>query len=116
MKAFMLSVIAAAVAGAAYAASPAYVAETAVVLPSTDTGWDYITLEKGGPRLFSARRQDGLLVFDTKTGKPVGTVENSVGANGVVLVPEFNRAYTAMTDGTVLVFDLQTLRPIDRFK
>ncbi len=84
---------------AAYAAEPTYRADAAVTLPSTDTGWDYITLEKNGPRLFIARRADGLTVFDTRANKVTATVENSKGANGVVLV-----------------FDLTTLKAIERVK
>ncbi len=63
-----------------------------------------------------ARRADGLTVWDTKSRKVSATIENSKGANGVVLVPEFGRGYTAMTDGTMLVFDLATLKPIERVK
>lgn len=98
------------------AAEPAYVTETAATLPSTNTGWDYITLDQATGRLFIARRADGLTVWDTKAGKVLATVENSTGANGVVLVPEFGRAYTAMTDGTMLAFDLATLKPIERVR
>lgn len=85
--------------------------ESAATVPSTDTGWDYITLDPTGGRLFVARRADGLMVWDTSTRQAV-TVENSRGANGVVLAPE--RAFVAMTDGTVLTFDPKTLKPIER--
>ena len=101
-------------AGPAQAASPTYTATSATVLPSTDTGWDYIALQPGTGRLFMARRADGLTVFDTATRQVVGTVENSTGANGPLLLPELNRGYAAMTDGTVLIFDLATLKPIAR--
>ena len=99
-----------------HAAEPAYVTEAAATLPSGNTGWDYITLDQATGRLFIARRADGLTVWDTKADKVLATVENSTGANGVVLVPEFNRAYTAMTDGTMLAFDLATLKPIERVR
>ena len=105
-----------ALASPARAAEPTYRAEAATVLPSTNTGWDYITLERDGPRLFIARRADGLTVFDVAANKVVATMENSTGANGVVLTPQFNRGYTAMTDGTMLVFDLRTLQPIERIR
>ena len=98
------------------AAQPAYTTGPATVLPSTDTGWDYITLDPATHRLFMARRKDGLTVFDVNTRQVIATVENSIGANGVVLVPAFGRAYTAMTDGTLLIFDLATLKPIERIR
>lgn len=99
-----------------HAAEPAYTTGPTTTLPSSNTGWDYITLDQATGRLFIARRADGLTVWDTKAGKVLATVENSTGANGVVLVPEFGRGYTAMTDGTMLAFDLATLKPIERVK
>ena len=108
--------LALALATPAAAAEPTYRAQSSTTLPSTDTGWDYITLESQGPRLFIARRNDGLTVFDTQANTVIATVDDSRGANGVVLVPEFNRGYTAMTDGTVLIFDLKTLARIDRIR
>lgn len=97
----------------AQAQGPAWFAESAETIPSSDTGWNDITLDPATNRLFVARRNDGLLVWDTKTRK-AQTVENSKGANGTVLVPEFNRAYVAMADGAVLTLDLATLKPIAR--
>ncbi|MGI4955538.1 MAG: YncE family protein [Janthinobacterium lividum] len=88
-------------------------AESAQAIPSADSGWNTVTLEPARHRLFVARHSDGLLVWDTRTRQAV-TVENSKGASGTVLVPEFNRAYVAMLDGTVLVLDLATLKPIAR--
>lgn len=99
-----------------HAAEPAYTTGPATTLPSSNTGWDYITLDQATGRLFIARRADGLTVWDTKAGKVLATVENSTGANGVVLVQEFGRGYTAMTDVTMLAFDLATLKPIERVK
>ena len=90
-----------------------WLAESAHVLPSTDTGWGATAFDEATGRLFVARRADGLLVWDMKTLQSI-TVENSVGANGIVLAPEFNRAYAAMADGTLLSFDATTLKPIDR--
>lgn len=96
------------------AAQLLYTLEKSATLSSTDTGWDYIKMEPGGNRLFMARADDGLTVFDVDQNKVVGTVENSNGANGPLLLPEYNRGYVAMTDGSLLSFDLKTLRPIER--
>ncbi len=63
-------------------AEPVYATETATTLPSSNTGWDYITLDQATGRLFIARRVDGLTVWDTKSRQVVATVENSTGANG----------------------------------
>lgn len=112
----MLISLAGAVAAAtpAVAADPLYTLEKAVVLPSTDSDWDYIKLEPHGSRLFIARRKDGLTVYDIKTHKVVGQVENSIGANGPLLLPQFNRGYVAMTDGSLLSFELKSLKLLDR--
>jgi WD40 repeat protein len=95
------------------ASAQTWLFESAQAIPSTDTGWGYITLDPPSGRLFVARRDDGLLVWNTKTHEAV-TVENSKGANGVVIVPDVRRGYAAMTDGTVLIFNLDTLKPISR--
>jgi DNA-binding beta-propeller fold protein YncE len=100
----------------AFAAEVFYAQEAAVTLPSSNTGWDYIAYDAATGRLFLDRRADGLTVFDVNRQTVVGTVENSRGANGTRVLPEFGRGYVAMTDGTVLVFDPATLKQIDRFK
>ncbi|MFT3762255.1 MAG: hypothetical protein QM761_06505 [Pseudoxanthomonas sp.] len=85
-------------------------------LPSTDSGWDYIKMEPGGSRLFLARGKDGLTVFDVDANKAIATVGNSIGANGPLLLPEYNRGYVAMTDGSFLSFELDSLKPIARLQ
>jgi hypothetical protein len=83
----------------AAAAGPLYTLENATTLPSTNTGWDYVSLDSATGRLFMDRRVDGLTVFDINEHSATA-VENSRGANGALLVPEFNRVYVACTDGT----------------
>ncbi|MBN8799536.1 MAG: hypothetical protein J0H45_09290, partial [Stenotrophomonas nitritireducens] len=106
-------------AGAAFPATAGdtlYQLENTTRLPSTDTDWDYIRLEPHGSRLFMARRKDGLTVFDVDTRKVLATVENSAGANGPLLLPQFDRGYVAMTDGSLLSFELKSLKVIDRIR
>ena len=100
-------------APAASAYAPAWYAESAQTLPSSGTGWGTIALDAAGNRLFVARQQDGLLVWDTRT-REAGTVEDSKGAIAPVIVAEFGRAYVAMVDGTMLTLDLKTLKPLAR--
>src|SRR3546814_9863995 len=52
-----------------------YVKTASVTLPSTDTGWDYVKFEPGSARLFMARLDDGLTLFDVD--------REAVGAGGV---------------------------------
>ncbi|MBL4639347.1 MAG: hypothetical protein JKY57_02340 [Kordiimonadaceae bacterium] len=85
-----------------------------VTLPSSNTWWDYIKMQPGSSHLYMARVKDGLTVFDVDTNKVVTTIENSIGANGPLLLPDYNRGYIAMTDGTLLTVNLETLKPIER--
>ncbi|OHC99477.1 MAG: hypothetical protein A2885_22850 [Sphingopyxis sp. RIFCSPHIGHO2_01_FULL_65_24] len=91
-----------------------YAMTNSVTLPSSDTGWDYVKFEPGTSRLFMARLHDGLTVYDVDRGQAVATIENSVGANGPILLPKYNRGYVAMADGSLLSFDLKTLKVIAR--
>ncbi len=91
-----------------------YALEHETKLPST-ADWDYMKLDPDNNRLFIARRRDGLTVFDLKTRKHT-TLANSVGANGPLLLPEYDRGYVAMTDGTLLSFELKSLKVIDRIR
>lgn len=104
----------AAVSLPAAAADLLYTLKASKTLPSTDTGWDYVKMEPGSNRLFMARLKDGLTVFNVDTNSVITTVENSVGANGPLLLPEYNRGYIAMSDGSMLTLDLKTLKPISR--
>lgn len=98
----------------AVAADLLYTLERSVRLPSTDTGWDYIKMEPGGRRLFMARLKDGLTVYDVDRNRAVGIVADSVGANGPLLLPEYDRGYVAMSDGSLLVFRLKSLQVLTR--
>ena len=110
------AMIAATLAVPASAADPLYVLKSATVLPSTNTDWDYMKIERDGPRLFIARRKDGLTVYDVDQKKVLATIANSAGANGPILLPQFNRGYLATTDGALLSFDLKTLGVIARIQ
>lgn len=103
-----------ALAAPAVAVDLLYTLEKTATLPSTDTDWDYIKMEPKGNRLFMARMMDGLTVFDVDRNKVIATVDNSVGANGPLLLPEYNRGYVAMTDGSLLSFELKSLKVLGR--
>lgn len=105
-------------AAAAQETSPElpYVRTHSVTLPSSDTDWDYVKFEPGSARLFLARLKDGLTVYDVDQGRLILMMPDSVGANGPVLLPQFDRGYVAMADGSLLSFALKTLKPIARVK
>jgi DNA-binding beta-propeller fold protein YncE len=55
-------------------------------------------------------------VFDVRTKKVVRNIDKSDDANAVVLIPEFDRGYTINGDGTTTIFQLSSLKTIDRAK
>ncbi|MBC9033764.1 hypothetical protein IAG41_15315 [Sphingomonas sp. JC676] len=93
-----------------------YTMTSSVTLPGGVPDWDYLRLDQDTGRLFIARHDDGLTVYDIKTGKPVRQVPGGLGANGPLTLTDYNRGYVAMTDGTALIFDLKTLATIARIK
>lgn len=107
-----------AVQAAQPAPAPKAVYRLATVVPfkGKAPGWDYLTLDPKTGRLFIGRRADGVTVFDTRAGKVIKTIARSKMANGAVLVPEFDRGYTANEDGTVTIFRLSDLTTLDRIK
>ena len=101
---------------AAAPAGPGYRLESAVALKGASPGWDYVTVDPGRSYLFLGRRAEGVTVYDAAAGRVVATIENSKAANIAALVPEADRGYTANEDGTTTVFQLSTLKTLDRIK
>jgi DNA-binding beta-propeller fold protein YncE len=66
--------------------------------------------------VFLGRRAAGVTVYDVHKKQVVSQIEKSDGANSATLVPEFNRGYTTNTDGSTTIFDLSSLKTLDRTK
>ena len=78
-------------------------------------GWDYLTYDPAGDRLFIAHNK-AVLVVAAADGKPLGEIP-AEGAHGTALVPDKNRGFiTNGRAGTVTVFDLKTLKPTGEIK
>jgi DNA-binding beta-propeller fold protein YncE len=74
-----------------------------------DGGWDYLTVDSDGHRLFIARATR-VMVIDTESGRQVGEIPDTPGVHGVALVPDLGRGFTSNgREDTVSVFDLKTL-------
>jgi DNA-binding beta-propeller fold protein YncE len=72
-------------------------------------GWDYLTSDSDGHRLFVARATR-VMVIDTESGKSVGEIPDTPGVHGVALAPEFGRGFTSNgREDMVSVFDLKSL-------
>ena len=77
-----------------------------------DGGWDYVTVDPDGNRLFLSRGTHAM-VIDLATDKVIGDIPNTAGIHGVALAPELNRGFTSNgRDSSVTIFDYKTLAPI----
>ena len=79
-------------------------------------GWDYLTLDASGRRLFVSRatRVD---VVSTESGKVIGTIPDTSGVHGIALAPDLKRGFTSNGKAdSVTVFDLDTLKTIKEVK
>ena len=77
-----------------------------------DGGWDYLTLDKAGSRLFVSRgsRVD---VIETASGTIAGTIPNTNGVHGIALAEDLHRGFTSNGRAdSVTMFDLDTLQVI----
>ena len=79
-----------------------------------DTGWDYLTFDTSADRLFIAHGTSILVV--SPEGKKLGEIPAS-GAHGTAIVADKNLGFSSNGKaGTVTVFDLKTLKPIQDIK
>ncbi len=89
-------------------ARPQYRLTREVPLPG-DEGWDYLTFEQGGHRLFVAHGTR-VLVIDTDHMQVVGEIADTPGVHGIALAPALGRGFiSAGRSSTIVVFDLKTL-------
>jgi YVTN family beta-propeller protein len=79
-------------------------------------GWDYLTYDPDGSRVF-VTRGNHVIVVDAKTLKQTGDITELSGTHGVALAAELGRGYiTSGGDNMLVVFDLKTLKVLDKIK
>lgn len=79
---------------------------------SGDGGWDYLKADSNSRRIYITHDTE-VLVLDADTYKVIGKVEGIHGAHGVALAPELGKGFvTSGKSGTVVVFDLKTLKKV----
>jgi YVTN family beta-propeller protein len=79
-------------------------------------GWDYLTYDKDGQRLFITRGSH-VMVVDTHTLKITSDISELSGIHGVALAPGLDRGFISNGgDNTVTVFDLKTLKKLESVK
>jgi YVTN family beta-propeller protein len=73
-------------------------------------GWDYLTFDAKGGRLFISRSTH-VMVVDAEKGTVLGDIPDTQGVHGVALVEDLNKGYTSNgRASSVTVFDLKTLK------
>jgi DNA-binding beta-propeller fold protein YncE len=96
-------------------ASSQYRIANEVPLPG-DEGWDYLTFETGGQRLFIAHGTR-VQVVDTEKLAVTGEIADTPGVHGIALAPDLGRGYiSAGRSGVIVVFDLKTLARLKEIK
>jgi len=79
-------------------------------------GWDYLNLDSSSRRLYISRATH-VIVIDADSGKPVGDIPDTPGVHGIALAPELGRGFISNgREGTVTIFDIQTLKLITKLK
>jgi YVTN family beta-propeller protein len=73
-------------------------------------GWDYLTFDAKGGRLFISRSTH-VMVVDAENGTVLGDIPDTQGVHGIALVEELGKGYTSNgRTSSVTVFDLKTLK------
>jgi|GraSoiStandDraft_9_1057307.scaffolds.fasta_scaffold04561_4 DNA-binding beta-propeller fold protein YncE len=79
-------------------------------------GWDYLEIDPDSHHLFISRATH-VIVIDAESGKPVGEIPDTPGVHGIALANDLGRGFTSNgREGTVTIFDLNTLKPITKVK
>jgi DNA-binding beta-propeller fold protein YncE len=79
-------------------------------------GWDYLTIDPSSRHLYISRATH-VIVMDADSGKPVGDIPDTPGVHGIALAPELGRGFISNgREGTVTVFDLNTLNSLGKVK
>lgn len=90
---------------ATLSAAPFYQLESTLTIKSESApNWDYLAVDPIRPSLYIARRDDGILIYNTDTKQITGVLENTKGGNAITIVPELDRIYVTNLDGSLTVF------------
>jgi DNA-binding beta-propeller fold protein YncE/cytochrome c5 len=79
-------------------------------------GWDYLTFDPAGKRLFISRGTH-VMVVDPYKGSVVGDIPDTTGVHGIALAQDLGKGFTSNgRENTVTVFDLKTLKETAKIK
>lgn len=115
-KLSLLLVFLALAAFAAAAFAPAHYEVKHKFVLGGDGGWDYLTYDSVGKRLFISRGTH-VMVVDPEKGTVLGDVANTPGVHGIALAQDLGKGFTSNgRENSVTVFDLKTLKETGRIK
>src|SRR5438270_7511518 len=81
-----------------------------------DGGWDYLTFDPAGKRLFISRGTH-VMVVDPYKGSVIGDIPDTAGVHGIALAQDLGKGFTSNgRENTVTVFDLKTLKETAKIK
>src|SRR5260370_3082233 len=81
-----------------------------------DGGWDYLTYDPAGKRLFISRGTR-VQVVDPAKGSLITEIPGTTGVHGIALAQELGKGFTSNGgENTVTVFDLKTLKETSKIK
>src|SRR5215470_11242383 len=81
-----------------------------------DGGWDYLTYDAEGKRLFISR-STRVQVVNPEKGTVIAEIPNTPGVHGIALAQDLGKGFTSNgRENTVTVFDLKTLKETAKIK
>lgn len=81
-----------------------------------DGGWDYLTYDSAGKRLFISRATR-VQVVDPAKGTVIAEIPDTTGVHGIALAQDLGKGFTSNgRDNSVTVFDLKTLKETSKIK
>jgi DNA-binding beta-propeller fold protein YncE len=81
-----------------------------------DTGWDYLTFDAPGNRIFVSHGTR-VEIVDAKTLTPVGAIADTPGVHGIAIAQDLGHGYVSAGAASILVvFDLATLARVGEIK
>jgi len=114
LRALMMTVIALAFVGGALSQEKYHVKQSFTL--GGEGGWDYLTYDSAGKRLFISRGTH-VMVVDPYKGTVLGDIPDTAGVHGIALAQDLGKGFTSNgRDNTVTVFDLKTLKETGRIK
>jgi DNA-binding beta-propeller fold protein YncE len=112
----ILFVLACLCAGSVKAFAPAQYEVKQKYVLGGEGGWDYLTFDATGKRLFISRGTH-VMVVDPYKGSVLGDIPNTPGVHGIALAQDLGKGFTSNgRENTVTVFDLKTLKETARIK